>query len=133
MKSRLQTRRASSLRVSAGLAGALLITACASTPPAPTAELAAAQSAISAAEQVDAGRHASVELDEARTKLTSANTAVQEERMDAAAQLAVQSQVAAELATAKTAQHKAKAVNEDMQRSSGVLVDEMQRSEGEKK
>ena len=53
--------------------------------------------------------------------------------MDDAAQLALQSQVAAELATAKTAQQKAKAVNEDMQRSTGVLVDEMQRTEGEQK
>ena len=70
------------LRVAAGLAGALMIAACASTPPAPTAQLQAAQQAIATAERADAGRHAAVELGEARTKLAAADAAVREEKMD---------------------------------------------------
>jgi uncharacterized membrane protein len=134
MNSTSSVRRGSRLRVAAaGIAGALLFAACASTPPAPTAQLQAAQQAISNAERTDAGRHAAAELSEARTKLASANTAVQEERMVAAAQLADQSKVEAELASARTAAVKAKAVNDEMKRSTGTLIDEMQRTTGEAK
>lgn len=108
-----------------------MIAACASTPPAPSAQLQAAQQAITSAERTDAGRHAAAELSEARTKLASANTAVQEERMVSAAQLADQSRAAAELASARTAAIKAKAVNDEMKRSTGTLIDEMQRTTGE--
>jgi hypothetical protein len=125
-------RRGSRLRAAAvGIAGTLVIAACASTPPAPTAQLQAAQQAISNAERTDAGRHAAAELSEARTKLASANTAVQEERMVSAAQLADQSRVEAELASARTAAVKARTVNDEMKRSTGTLIDEMQRSTGE--
>lgn len=132
MNSTFTVRRGSRLRAAAvGIAGTLMIAACASTPPAPTAQLQAAQQAISTAERTDAGRHAAAELSEARTKLASANTAVQEERMVSAAQLADQARVEAELASARTAAVKAKAVNDEMKRSTGTLIDEMQRSTGE--
>ncbi|MCM2312422.1 MAG: DUF4398 domain-containing protein [Steroidobacteraceae bacterium] len=132
MNSTSTRRRGSRVRAAAvGIAGTLMVAACASTPPAPTAQLQAAQQAISNAERTDAGRHAAAELSEARTKLASANTAVQEERMVAAAQLADQSKVEAELASARTAAVKARAVNDEMKRSTGILVDEMQRSTGE--
>lgn len=125
-------RGGSRLRAAAvGIAGTLMVAACASTPPAPSAQLQAAQQAISNAERTDAGRYAAAELSEARTKLASANTAVQEERMASAAQLADQSRVEAELASARTAAVKAKAVNDEMKRSTGTLIDEMQRSNGE--
>jgi len=124
-------RRGPPLRAAAGLAGALMIAACASTPPAPTGQLQAAQLAISNAERTEAGRYAAGELGEARTKLAYANTAVQEERMIAAAQLADQSRVEAELASAKTAAVKAKVVNDEMKRSTGTLIDEMQRTAGD--
>ena len=126
-------RGGSRLRLAAGLAGVLLIAACASTPPAPTAQLQAAQQAIATAEQMDAGRHAAVELGEARTKLAAADTAVREEKMEGAARLADESRVAAELAASKTATVKATAVNDEMKRSTGTLIDEMQRTTGDAK
>lgn len=131
MNSTSKTRRVSRLRVAAGLAGALMIVACASTPPAPTAQLQAAQQAIANAELTDAGRDAAVELGEARTKLAAADAAVREEKMAAAARLADESRVSAELAAAKTATVKATAVNDEMKRSTGTLIDEMQRTTGD--
>lgn len=132
MNSTFTVPRGSRLRAAAvGIASTLMIAACASTPPAPSSQLQAAQQAISNAERTDAGRHAAAELSEARSKLAAANTAVQEERMVTAAQLADQSRVEAELAAARTAAVKAKAVNDEMKRSTGTLIDEMQRSTGE--
>ena len=121
------------LRIAAGLAGALLIAGCASTPPAPTAQLQAAQQAIANAERTDAGRYAAVELGEARTKLASADAAVREEKMEAAARWADESRASAELATAKTATAKATTVNDEMKQSTGTLIDEMQRAKGDTK
>jgi len=121
------------MRVAVGLSGALVLAACASTPPAPNAQINAAQVAIANAEQAEAGRHAAGELSEARAKLASANTAVQAEQMVAAAQFAEESKVEAELASARATAFKARTVNEEMQRSTGALVDEMQRVEGETK
>ena len=116
-----------------GLTGVLILAAaCASTPPAPTASLQAAQRAISNAEQTEAGRYAPGELSEARTKLASADTAVKEQRMTMAEQFADESRVEAELASAKTADVKARAVNEEMTRSNGTLIEEMQRNSGDK-
>ena len=120
------------LRVATGLAGALIITACASTP-APTAQLQAAEQAIAAAQAADASRHAAAELGEAQARLASANTAVQAEEMESAARLADESRVEAELATARAASVKARMVNDEMKRSTGTLLDEMQRSTGEPK
>jgi PBP1b-binding outer membrane lipoprotein LpoB len=125
-------RQALRLRVATVLAGALMITACASTP-APTAQLQAAQQAIAAAERTDASRHAAAELGAAQAKLASANTAVHAKEMDAAARLADESRVEAELAAARTASVKARMVNEEMKRSTGTLIDEMQRNAGEPK
>jgi phage-related tail protein len=122
----------SRLRAAVGLTGVLILAACASTPPAPTASLQAAQRAISNAEKTDAGRYAPGELGEARTKLASADTAVKEQRMTMAEQFADESRVEAELASAKTADVKARAVNEEMTRSNGTLIEEMQRNSGDK-
>lgn len=134
MNSILHRRLGSSPRVAiAGLASAFMIAGCASSPPAPTAQLEAAQTAIASAEQAEAGSHAGTELAQARTKLASANAAVQQEEMIAAAQLADQSRAEAELASAKTAAVKAQAVNDDMNQSNSALVDEMQRTTGEPK
>ena len=128
------TRRRPGLRAAAAaaaVAGVLMVAGCATTPPAPTAQLQAAQLAISNAERTDAGRYAAGELGEARAKLASANAAVQEERMVAAAQLAEQARVEAELALARTAAAKAAAVNEETKRSTNTLIDEMQRNAGD--
>ena len=124
--------RGARLRIVGGLTGLLLLAACASTPPAPTASLQAAQLAISNAERTDASRYASGELSEARSKLASADTAVKEQRMLLAERFADESRAEAELASAKTAEVKAKAVNDEMTRSTDTLVEEMQRSSGDK-
>ena len=120
------------LGIAAGIASALMLTACASTPPAPTATLQAAELAISNAERAEAGQYAAVELAEARTKYASAGGAVHEEKMVLGEQLAEQSRAEAELASARTAAAKAKKVNEEMSQSNGTLIDEMQRNAGEK-
>jgi len=108
-----------------------MLSACAETPP-PTASLQSARQAISNAERAEAGRYASGELGEARTKLASADTAVSEKRMTTAARFADESRTEAELASAKTADVKAKAVNEEMSHSTRTLVEEMQRNSGDK-
>lgn len=132
MNSRSQARERSRLRVAVAFAGLLMLGACASTPPPPTAGLQAAQRAISTAEGAEAGRYAAVELAEARTELASADRAVAEQRMTMAARLADQSRVEAELASARTAEVKAKAVNDEMTRSTSTLIEEMQRTSGAK-
>jgi hypothetical protein len=116
----------------AALIGMLVLAACASTPPAPTATLNSARQAISDAERADAGRYAAGELSEARVKLTSADAAVIEKRMLMAERFAEASRAEAELASAKTTAAKAKAVNDEMKRSTGTLVEEMQRTSGDK-
>jgi hypothetical protein len=127
-----QARRGSRLRIAVGLIGMLMLAACASTPPAPTASLDAAKQAISSAERADAGRYAAGELNEARIKLAAADAAVTEQRMVMAERFAEGSRAEADLATAKTAAAKANAVNDEMRRSTGTLVEEMQRSSGDK-
>lgn len=131
MNARSPAHGGSPLRTAVSLMGLLILGACASTPP-PTSSLQGAREAIANAERVEAGRYASGELAEARTKLASADTAVSEQRMPMAERLANESRVEAELASAKTADVKATAVNDEMRRSNGTLVEEMQRSSGDK-
>ncbi len=97
---------------------------------APTAQIQAAQQAIADAERAEAGEHAAGELTQARTRLASANTSVQDEQMEEAARLAEEARVDAELAAARTAAAKALAVNDEMKRSTKALVEEMQRNTG---
>jgi len=112
--------------------GLLMLGACASTPPAPSANLQAAQQAIAAAERGEAARYAPGELGEAHAKLTLADTAVTEKKMVLAERFADQSRAEAELASAKASAVKADAVNEEMKRSNSTLVDEMKRGSGDK-
>jgi len=123
-----QAPRGSQARMALGFTGVLLLASCASTPPAPTANLQAAQQAIAAAERSEAARYAPGELSEAHTKLASAETAVTEKRMVVAEHFADQSRAEAELAAAKTSAAKANAVNDEMKSSNGTLIDEMKRS-----
>ena len=112
--------------------GLLMLGACASTPPAPSANLQAAQQAIAAAERGEAARYAPGELGEAHAKLTLADTAVTEKKMVLAEHFADQSRAEAELASAKASALKANAVNDEMKRSNSTLVDEMKRGSGDK-
>jgi outer membrane protein OmpA-like peptidoglycan-associated protein len=77
MKPRSPARRDGHLLIAGAVIGMLMLAACASTPPAPTASLDAAKQAISNAERADAGHCAAGELSAARTRLASADAAVQ--------------------------------------------------------
>jgi hypothetical protein len=108
----------------------LALSACASTPPAPTEALQAAELSIVNAEKARVADYASVELGEARDNLTAARAAVQAEKMELASRLAESSQANAQLATAKAEAAKAKVVNDEMQKSIDTLKQEMQRNPG---
>lgn len=109
-------------------ASLLLLSACASSVKEPTAELQAAEQAISNAERAQVNRYTSVELNTARTELTAARAAVTEKDLVQARRLALQAQLSAELAIANAELIKAKAVNQDMQRSIEALQQEAQRN-----
>lgn len=117
-------------RATLASAAFLVLAACASTPLPPTAELQAAELAITGAEQARVMDYAVEELNQARTKLASARSAVQDENMVLATYLAEESRVSAELATARTEMAKAKAVNDEMQVSLDALRQELQRNTG---
>ena len=101
------------------------------TPPAPTANLQEARHAIAVADQAEAGRYAPHELSAARANLAAANSAVSAARMVTAQRLADESTADAELATARTADVTANSVNREMKRSTATLIEEMQRSSGD--
>jgi hypothetical protein len=122
----------SRLPIAAGLVTGIILVGCASAPPAPTANLQAAQQAIANAERVEAGQYAASELNAARTRLASADAAVTEKKMILAERFADESRAEAELASARTASAKAKVVNDEMKRGTSTLVEEMTRSTGEK-
>ncbi|HEX7718791.1 MAG TPA: DUF4398 domain-containing protein [Woeseiaceae bacterium] len=128
--SRVRGIRASPLVAAAAIGSFLVLSACASTPEPPTRELQAAESAIASAEQDRVATYASAELREARDKLSAARTAVRDEEMVRARYLAEESRVHAQLAAAQAEEIKAKAVNDDMQKSIDTLKQEMQRSSG---
>jgi putative cell wall-binding protein len=127
---KIQHRAIAQLRTGTAIAGLLLLVACASAPKPPTAALQAAESAITNAERARVADHASQELTQAREKLTAANAAVRQEQMVLALRLAEQSRVDAELATARAEEIKARAINDEMKKSTHALEQEMQRNTG---
>jgi Domain of unknown function (DUF4398) len=118
------------------VSGLLLVAACATTPPEPTVAMKAAEQAIAVADRARIADAASPELSEAREKLTAAQAAVQNEklenRMVVAERLATESRVDAELAAAKSEAAKAQAVNDEIKQSTATLSQEMQRNTGAK-
>lgn len=113
--------------IAGGLLAALLLSACASAPVAPTESLNDARSAIEDAEQADARQHAPAELEEAQAQLRAAEEAVSAERMTEAERLAEQARVSAALAKARTEEAKAADINRQMERSAEALREEMRR------
>ena len=117
--------------VGSAVLGLLLLSGCASKPVPPTAELQAAEQAISSAERARVADYASVELSEARDKLSAARIAVRDEEMTKAQRLAVQARADAELASARAEVARARVVNEQMQKGTDTLKQEMQRNTGD--
>lgn len=124
-----QTRR---LRLHYAIPAVLAIAACASTPPPPTASLEAARQAIASAERSDAARHAPAELAQARTRIAAAEAEVTAKRMVAGGRLADESRADAEYASAKAGAAKAREMNDEMKRSTSTLIQEMERSTGDR-
>lgn len=120
-----------SLHFALTIAALTLISGCASTPQPPTAELQAAEQAISNAERASVADYASIELSGARDKLSAARSAVQQEKMVQAQRLAQQAKADAELASAKAEVAKSRVVNEQMQKGTDTLKMEMQRKTGD--
>lgn len=113
-----------------GAATVLTLSACASTPPPPNDALNAAERAVGIAQEAGVSDYASPELKSAREKLVQAREAVAREDMAGAAVLAEQARLDAELATAKTAAAKAKAVNQEIIQSNETLRQELNRNTG---
>jgi PBP1b-binding outer membrane lipoprotein LpoB len=109
----------------------LFLSGCASTPQPPTSDLQAAEQAIASAERARVADYASVELSDARDKLSAARSAVQEEKMVQAQRLAQQAKADAELASARADVARARVVNEQMQKGTDTLKQEMQRKTGD--
>jgi hypothetical protein len=120
-----------SLVKACAVAMAFSLVACATTAPVPNLALQAAETAINNADQERVSDYALPELGEARHKLTSARAAVQAKDMVLARNLADESRVSAELASAKAEQIKANEINENMKKSIQTLNQEMQRNNGE--
>jgi hypothetical protein len=114
----------------ATIGSSLLLAACASTPPAPTVALNAAEQAIATADRARIADANSPDLSEAREKLAAANIAVQGKKMVEAERLAYESRADAELSAARSDAAKAVTVNDEMKRSTESLKQEMQRNSG---
>ncbi len=125
-----RTIRGSPFLLAAAATALLALSACASTPQPPIQALQAADSAIANAEQARVADYASTELTSARQKLAAAHAAVRNNQVVEAEYLAVESRMHAELALARAEELKAKAVNDDMQKSIDTLKQEMQRATG---
>lgn len=106
------------------------LSACATAPLAPTAQMQAAELAIASAEQDQVENYALPELNDARRKLDAARVAVGNEDMMLATYLATESTADAQLASARAEMLKAKAVNDEMQKSIDALKMELQRNSG---
>ncbi|MBB3169024.1 DUF4398 domain-containing protein [Simiduia aestuariiviva] len=113
------------------IATALALTACTASSPYPYQALHNAESAIGNADQERVSDYALPELSQARKKLTEARAAAQAKDMAAAKRLANESEVSAQLASARATQIKASLVNDDMIQNIDMLEQEMQRNQGD--
>ena len=125
--------RAPRLAASAAACTLLALSACAVAPNPPVDAIASAQTALHQAEQARVGDESELELNEARSKLTQAQTIAADrnaggDRMKSARQLADEARVNAELATAKSVTARQQMANAEMQKTIDVMRFETQRS-----
>jgi hypothetical protein len=109
-----------------GGCAALLLSACASTPP-PTAELAASNAAIAHAAGTGANEIAPKDMLSARSKLESAQIALNAKDYDRARTLSDEAQADARLAEARTLSSKARKAADAVQDDHRVLREELDR------
>jgi chromosome segregation ATPase len=112
--------------VAAALAGG----GCASNRVVPNEEeLARATASIEAAEKAGAFEHGGAELNKARQKLTAAKEAADEGETERAQRLAIEADLDADLAVAKSDNQEIQAAVAELQESIRTLQQELQRSE----
>ncbi|GGY77782.1 hypothetical protein GCM10011613_22950 [Cellvibrio zantedeschiae] len=115
--------------VGSAVIAAIVLAACASTPP-PNSQITAAETAIAHAEQAQVADYSSPELVEARKHLAAAKAEVADKNMTTAARLAQKAHLNADLAMAQAATAKAKEVNDELQKGNSVIKQELQRNQG---
>tara|TARA_R110001606_G_scaffold52355_1_gene129856 strand:- start:6678 stop:7094 length:417 start_codon:yes stop_codon:yes gene_type:complete len=119
------------LKSSSVVAVVVLLTACSNNPqPKMYGALQAAETAIADADRNGVNGYPSPELVEARNKLQQARAAIEMEQMPLAVYLAQESQVDAELASAKATLIKEQQVNDEIKEGIEVLKQEMDRNMG---
>ncbi|MBU1295346.1 MAG: DUF4398 domain-containing protein [Gammaproteobacteria bacterium] len=119
------------LKSSSVVAVVVLLTACSNNPqPKMYGALQAAETAIADADRNGVNGYPSPELVEARNKLQQARAAIEMEQMPLAVYLAQESQVNAELASAKATLIKEQQVNDEIKEGIEVLKQEMDRNMG---
>lgn len=116
----------SALAVSFAVA-TLFISGCASTPPAPTADLAVSTAAVARADSAGGAQFSSMEMRTARDKLDRANLALAAKDHGRARMLAHEAQVDAQLAQAKAESTKARKAADELQEATRVLRLELDR------
>lgn len=111
------------LACTAALAVLVLGWACASVP-APREELAAAEEAVTRAEQEGAGQYAPLPLRKAEDDLERAKEAMREERHREARRAAERAEAQAELATATAQRERAQAMVAELARTLNALEED---------
>lgn len=110
------------------LAGAVLVlSACATSTPPPTALMAVSSAAVADAAMAGASEFAPAEMRSARDKMDRAQAAMASREYERAKTLALEAQVDAQLATAKTHSAKAGKASAAVTDDSRALSEELQR------
>ena len=114
------------LLLASAITAALVLGACATTPP-PTEQIAVSKAAVARAAGAGAAESAPVDLGTARDKLERAQAAMVAKDNDRALMLARDAQLDAQVAEAKARASRAQKAANEVQESSRVLREEMGR------
>ena len=117
-------------RIGIAVAAAILMSACASTPPvaAPTEQMALSRSAISSASSAGCSEYAPVQFKSAIDKMDSAERAMGAKDYGLARQMAEQAQVDAQLAASAARAGKAQKAADALRQSDQILKKELNRN-----